>query len=225
MFIILSEKDLKYVLDHCTKITDIFVALLDSGLLENISSHLALKGFLCINEEVSLEQLKTKLPNLTEVHFGHVSNEYLTKFCRDFPLLTDLWLSSGYDIQGSDNLSTAISLLRNLCTLHLRNGFTPDQVNTILQNLTNLEGFAPGDVTLSHQSFLCLARMLRLHTLSINLETGYRNLHLLTNKTNFTELKCLTIDDSNDTPDFWNDEVQTQLAKHRSTLKVEILRD
>ena len=172
-------------------------------------------------EEVSLEQLKAKLPNLNDVLFSDLSNEYMTKFCNDFPLLNTLVIDG--DIEGSDNLSTAISSLQNLRILQLWSPFyTDDQVYTILKNLTNLEDLDVDHVTLSHQSFLSLARMPRLHTLDINLETGYTNLQLFTNMNNFPELRDLTIiystEDNNADPRY--NEIRTKLATCRPTLQV-----
>ena len=174
-------------------------------------------------EEVSLEQLKAKLPNLTDVLFSDpISNEYMTKFCNDFPLLNTLIIDG--DIEDSDNLSTAISLLQNLRTLQLWSpSFTEDQVYTILKNLTNLEKFYLDAITISHQSFLSLARMPRLHTLDINMETVYTNLHLFTNMNNFPELRRLAIinftEDNNTDPRC--DEIRTKLATCRPALQVE----
>ena len=206
------------------------VTWIDADVLENISPHPAFKGSLYFQEEVSLEQLKTKLPNLTDVHFfpgrrgSSFSNRYLTKFCRDFPLLDNLRIA-GHGIQGSDNLCTAISLLQNLRILDLWPcSFTEDQVYTMLKNLTNLEDFA-----LYHTRcvLLPLAQMPRLRTLTISLEPAYRNIHLFTNQNNFPELKELTIYSRITEPitehersdiNSWRDEVRTQLKNYRPTL-------
>ena len=219
------EKDLKYVLDRCTKLTKMRHMNIDADLLQNMSPHLALKGHLQLMHELLLEQLKAKLPNINDVFFGYgVSSSYITKFCSDFPLLNSLWIGDGS--KGSDNLSTAISSLQNLRVLQLwKNSFTEDQVYTILKNLTNLEDLDLGYVTLSHRSFLCLARMPRLHMLTITLENYDQELlHLLKNVNNFPELRCLKIEfTADDNGDSRRDEIRTQLVSYRSALDVEFI--
>ena len=171
-------------------------------------------------KELSLEQLKAKLPNINDVYFGNgVSDEYMTKFCSDFPLLNTLLISRDNN-EGSDNLSTAISLLQNLRELRMFEYavFTEDQVYTILKNLTNLEKIYLDNVTLSLQSFRPLARMPRLCSLEINLETACTNLNVLTNKNNFPELKWLRIDGGPNPNPERCDEVLAHLASHRPAL-------
>ena len=176
---------------------------------------------------MSLEQLKAKLPNLTGVFFANVSNEYMTKFCSDFSRLNVVYLDM-LDIAGSHNLSIAISSLQNLRILDLWTSlFTEDQVYMILKNLTYLEEFYLLRDNLSHQSFLCLARMPRLRTLRINPKSGKRNIHLFTNQNNFPELRYLELDchfesnKDNFNYDSWH-EVQIQLENYRPALDVEI---
>ena len=216
-------KDLKYILDHCTKLTKIPWICLDPDLLKNISPHLALKGHLDMSKEVSLEQLKAKLPNLTDVQFGRsISDAYITKFCSDFPLLNTLIIDC--NIEGSDNLSTAISSLQNLRKLEIYNYvFTEDQIYTMFNNLTNLEVFYMDDVTLSLQSFLPLARIPRLCSLGINLETACTNLNVLANKNNFPELKWLKIDSRDRDIEYEQCDklkIQAHLANHRPALTI-----
>ena len=226
VYIYFVLKDLKYILDHCTKLTKICCNL-DTDTLESISPHLALKGCLDICEEVSIEQLKVKLPNLVEVSMdGNNSDEYITKFCSNFPLLNTLIFD--YFYEGSDIVSTAISSLQNLRTLDIENYFTEGQVYTIVKNLTNLEDLNMStNVPLHRQSFLCLAKMPRLRKLRINMATGdYIDLDLFTNKNNFPELKRLYLTArkdagikfilGSDTTHSW-DEVRTQFANYRPT--------
>lgn len=235
--------DVKYVLDHCTKLTEIYIGM-TMNTLNSISPHHALQGHLVIREELSLEPLKAKLPKLNDVRIIRMPNKYVTKFCSYFPLLNklEIWPKTNEvsDNEVLDNLSTAISSLQNLRTLELyfcnylssrssrpTSFFTEDQVHRIIRNLTYLEEFALYEVTLSDQSFMCLAQMPRLRTLRINLETAHRNLPLFTNKNNFPELSHLTIRRRENNPEnysipeqFLVDEVQTRLANHRPTLNV-----
>ena len=219
-------KDLKYILDHCTKLSEIKHGALDANLLTNISPHLAFKGRLMICEEVSLEQLKAKLPNLNNVYIRCkvTATEYVTRFCTNFPLLNMLFFDP---VESSDALVTAISSLQNLRTLALPDcDFTEDQVCTIIKSLSNLEDI---DLILGmppqHQSFLCVAKMPRLRKLTLNLEYAYKNLHLLTNVNNFPNLRYLKVDAEYEWVDIdnfelWSAEVQTQLENHRPALKV-----
>ena len=225
-YIFCLKKDRKYVLDHCTKLTEIRYIGIDADLLANISPHLALKGCLGITEEVSFEQLKAKFPNLNDVYFvDSISNEYMTKFCSDFPLLDKLEFNC--ENEGSDNLSRAISSLQNLRKLHLfwDVSLTEDQVDTILKNLTNLEDLDPGNSTLSHQSFLCIARMPRLRMLTITLENYDQELfYLLMNVNNFPELRYLKIEFTEDNNgDSRRDEIRKQLASYRPAVDVEFI--
>ena len=219
-------KDLKYTFDHCTKLSEIKMGALDANLLTNISPHLAFKGHLVIDGEVSLEELKAKLPNLNDVviscHFS--ATEYVTRFCTHFPLLDKLY----FDVESSDELTTATSSLQNLRTLHLPSSFTEDQVYTIIKSLPNLEDLNMYHPALVHdQSFLYLAKMPRLHKLTIDVEPAYKNLHLLTNADNFPKLRYLEIYLDlayvHNTGS-WSVEVQAQLKNHRSALNVTIRR-
>lgn len=143
-------------------------------------------------EEVSLELLKAKLPNLNDVMLGAISTEYALKFCYNFPSLNRLDLLS---TEGSHNLSLAISSLQNLRELRLPRRITDDQIYTSIKNLPNLEVLYLLQCTdVSLRSFRCVAQMQQLRNLSVQLEAlDERNLDLFTNLNHFPELKRLII--------------------------------
>ena len=159
-FLTVCVQDLKYILDACTKLTELKTGYLNAVILDSISPHLALQGNLIIDEEVPLEELKQKLPNLIAVSFYFVSIEYVTKFCRHFPLLHALGLhvTAEYEDESLHTLIASLSSLSNLRKLYLCERHTEDQIYWIVDSLPNLDHL--GCTTIDgEQRFLFLSRM------------------------------------------------------------------
>ena len=182
------------MLDHCPNLTEIDCLWLDEGDdLDKLPNLCRIEGLIGIDAELSLEQLKAKLPNLKNVTLEDgLSPEYITEFCGAFPLLIELRLPQ-YEQEEklSEEYVNAISSLQHLRILVYGN-FTDEQTHTIIGKLPNLEEldlcYHPG---LSSQTLLSISRMSKLKLLGINVETVMGNMDLFTHE--FSMLKKLEL--------------------------------
>jgi len=233
-----------YILDHCPKLTTIcpppvgpryivrFPTLhtrllpglgLDEENIDELPHLCPVEGTISIDEELSLEQLQAKLPNLKDVVLAHrLSSEYVTKFCHAFPLLIKLWLPEyPHEEKLSEEFVHAISSLQHLRILTDGN-FTDEQTCTIIQKLPNLEEWSLWvDGRPSAQTLLSIGRMSKLKLLGIHLETVMANMDLFTSAHEFSMLKKLGLyGDSEKAEGF---AAGLKFANSRSELDIEML--
>ena len=164
-----------YILDHCPKLTTIGWLRLNEENIDKLPHLCRIEGAISIDAELSLEQLQVKLPNLKDVELHYdLSQEYVTKFCRAFPLLIKLWLPQEQKL--SEEFVNAISSLQHLRILQYGN-FTDEQTRTIIQKLPNLEELhLCDDQRPSAQTLLSIGRMSKLKLLGIHVQsTSQRN--------------------------------------------------
>ena len=113
-----------YIIDHCTKITNICMFDLSAGMLDKISPTPRIQGTAYVFDEISFEQLQAKLPNLIRVDFSSgLSHEYIAEFCGAFPLLISVGLPDSEELC-SDDVINGISSLQHLREITTRENLT-----------------------------------------------------------------------------------------------------
>ena len=186
---------------------------------------------------VSLEQVKVKFPDITNVKFSSydvdttsADNVYLTKFLHSFPLLERFEVGFGLEYSaGSGALASTISSLPHLRHLSmLEVPFEEKEMSEIFSNQNKLETLGIYINNLDDDSVQLMAKMDRLQRLQIKARVARAHLEVFQNPNNFPVLNSLKI---------WYDplfdddgkqqytQVESQLEIDRPEIDVESLND
>jgi len=210
-----------YLVNRCPKLTSILFLILTEENIYKLPRLPLIDTCIGIVAQLSLEQLQAKLPNLRMVQLNnHLSQEYVTEFCRAYPLLISLYMPVYEEGFISDDLAHTISSLQHLREL-LCGNFTNDQVSSMVRKLPNLEKLFLKNCQqpFSLQTVVSLSQMPKLKHLRIPVEVVMKNMHVfISADDNFSRLTKLRL---------CGDKAQSfaagfKFANSRSGLEIEI---
>ena len=174
---------------------------LNGAIFEILNGPLLIEGKVLLSvEEIPLEEMRAKLPNIRCAHIlfdNHNENsnqriaevEWVVEFCRTYPLLFELDLSFAAfgtsTVLVDENFISAISSLQHLRSFRCY-ACLDEEIRPLIQRLSNLEeldirlrelsdevawpGFEICTVGPSSQTMMCISRMSKLKCLSVSIE-------------------------------------------------------
>ena len=227
---------LQYILNNCTKLTEIrpWFNLFDDDV-DKIYTVPLLQGMMSVDGHDPIAKLQVKFPNVTSVMLGgsHISRQYIAEFCGVFSQLIHVvcQVDEIWNPEAREGLINTITSLQHLREFIMNTRISNDELHMITQELPNLEmlilycPFSRPRLKITSHTFMSLARMPKLKSLRIPVESALEHIQVFTNVYNFPVLSKLRLDsgrvrDKSDIQLFVN-KFTYQVANDRPGIKID----